>query len=114
MKTIQGNELRGHLETMILAILEAEAMHGYEIVRRLEAAGQDQLSMKEGTVYPVLYRLEAAGHISARWEAKQSTRRGPRRRIYRLTPKGKRKLAEGRSHWQTFVTVIGGIVGEAT
>jgi hypothetical protein len=64
-----------------------------------------------GSLYPALYRLEAAGEVKAVWEPESHGRRGARRRIYRLTGKGQRKLNEGRVEWQQFVQVIGGILG---
>lgn len=111
MATIDGDKLRGHLETLILATLErAGEAHGLEILRRLEAGGAGLLKLKEGSLYPALYRLEAAGEISGSWEREQTGRRGARRRLYRLTAKGGRKLRQGRGEWQTFVQAIGGIL----
>ena len=110
MKNISGDAIRGHLETMVLAALASGEAHGLEVMRRLEAAGRGALRLREGTLYPALYRLEEAGLLRARWESATSGRRGPRRRIYRLTRKGKRALAKGRAEWQHFVTIIGGIV----
>lgn len=104
--------LRGHLETLVLSVLEQGDAHGYGILQRLKERGSGALNMKEGTLYPVLYRLEEAAYIQGKWE-EQSSRRGPRRRIYRLTAKGTKHLAAQRSQWRTFVNVIGGIV-EAT
>jgi len=111
MKAINGDKLRGHLEVMILSTLERSAAHGLEILQRLESAGCGLLRLKEGSLYPALYRLEAAGEVKAVWEAEPHGRRGARRRIYRLTAKGQRKLNEGRAEWQEFVHVIGGILG---
>ena len=110
MVTIGGNELRGHLEAMVLSLLSREQGHGFEILRRLEEAGCGALRLKEGTLYPVLYRLEQAGLIKGVWEDGSSGRRGPRRRIYRLVQKGRRNLADRRAQWRGFVKVIGGIV----
>src|SRR5207302_4431978 len=84
MADIDGDMLRGHLETMVLSALKTGAGHGFEILRRLEAAGSGALRLKEGSLYPALYRLEAAGMVKAAWEDNASTRRGPRRRIYKL------------------------------
>ena len=95
---------------MVLAALADGEGHGLEVMRRLEAAGRGALRLREGTLYPALYRLEEAGLLHARWESATSGRRGPRRRIYRLTRKGKQALAKGREEWQHFVTVIGRIV----
>ena len=62
--------------------------------------------LKEGTLYPALYRLENAGLIRARWEAEIRDRKGPRRRIYRLTVKGKRRLDEQRRAWEEFTGFV--------
>jgi PadR family transcriptional regulator, regulatory protein PadR len=111
MEIIEGDKLRGHLETMILSVLDRGEAHGLEILRRLDEAGCGLLHLKEGSLYPALYRLEEAGKIQAVWEEEQQGRRGARRRIYHLTSKGKRQLAKGREEWASFVRVIGGIVG---
>src|SRR5580765_5556450 len=111
MDTIHGDKLRGHLETLLLSALEQGEAHGLEILRRLEEAGCGLLRLKEGSLYPALYRLEAAGEVKAAWEAETHGRRGARRRIYRLTAKGRRTLDAGRVEWRTFVGVIGGILG---
>lgn len=111
MAAIHGDKLRGHLEPLILSVLERGEAHGLEILHRLERAGCGVLRLKEGSLYPALYRLEAAGHVRASVEADTGGRRGARRRIYRLTPKGKRELHRGRTEWQQLVQVIGGILG---
>src|SRR5437660_11642471 len=111
MDAIHGDKLRGHLETLILSTLERGEAHGLEILRRLEGAGCGLLRLKEGSLYPALYRLEAAGQVAAVWEAAPHGRRGARRRLYRLTAKGQRKLSEGRVEWQQFVRILGGILG---
>lgn len=107
MKTISGDALRGHLEMVVLSLLHQGKAHGYEILQRLEAQGDGVLHMREGSLYPVLYRLEEAGHIEGEWEADGVQRRGPRRRIYRLTAKGTRELARQREAWRQFVDIIG-------
>jgi PadR family transcriptional regulator, regulatory protein PadR len=114
MQRIQGDALRGHLENLVLAVLERGQGHGLEILKRLEAAGCGALTLKEGTLYPALYRLEASGLVKAAWEDNAERTRGPRRRIYRLSPKGKRHLAKSRQEFQEFVQVIGGILGAVT
>jgi len=111
MEPIEGDKLRGHLETMVLSVLERGEAHGLEILRRLDAAGCGLLRLKEGSLYPALYRLEGAGKIRGAWEEEQHGRRGARRRIYQLTAKGKRHLAKGREQWASFVRVVGSIVG---
>lgn len=114
MTKITGDQLRGHLETMVLSCLERGEAHGFEIVRRLDAAGCGELTLREGTLYPVLYRLERAGLIASRWEENPGGRRGPRRRVYRLVRHGQRQLAAGREQWQRFVLIVGNIMEPAT
>ena len=111
MTTIQGNQLRGHLETMVLSVLARESAHGLGILQRLEAAGCGALRLREGSIYPALYRLEQAKLIAGTWEENEGGRRGPGRRVYRITVKGRRRLEEGRAEWREFVSVIGGILG---
>src|SRR5882672_949416 len=102
MEPIQGDKLRGHLETLVLSTLEPGEAHGLEILRRLEEAGCGLLRLKEGSLYPALYRLEAAGQVKTVWENQPHARRGARRRIYHLTAKGQQKLRQGREDWKTF------------
>ncbi len=110
MEKIQGNMLRGHVETMVLAVLSNGDAHGFEIMQRLDRESRGILHLKEGTLYPTLYRLEESGAVKARWDEESSKSKGPRRRIYRITKKGKRELAKRRDEWQTFVSVIGSVV----
>jgi len=110
MQPINGDALRGHLETLILSVLRRGDAHGFEILRRLEEAGSGALKLKEGSLYPALYRLEAAGMVKGDWEDNATARRGPRRRIYRLTQKGRRRFDQSRSEFQRFAAIIGGIL----
>src|SRR3954468_17164885 len=105
MEPISGDMLRGHLETMALAALERGEAHGFDILKRLEEAGCGALRLKEGSLYPALYRLEQAGLIHSAWEDAAAPRKGPRKRIYRITRRGTRQLAAGRLEWQHFVHV---------
>ena len=114
MKEIRGDTLRGHLETMVLSILERGDAHGFEMIRILEERGSGLLHLKEGTLYPALYRLEGAGLIEGQWESNDQRRRGARRRVYRLTRKGKGELARRRESWRDFVRVVGELVGGTT
>ena len=111
---IDKDKLRGHLETMVLSVLEKKSGHGFEIMRRLEDKGCNLLKLKEGTLYPALYRLEEAGYIKGKWEDNFSERKGPRRRIYSLTKTGKKHLVSQRENWKQFITVVGKIVTGTT
>jgi DNA-binding PadR family transcriptional regulator len=111
MEPISGDALRGHLETMALASLEKGEAHGFEILRRLTEAGSGALKLKEGSLYPALYRLEQAGLITSAWEDESAPRRGPRKRVYCLTKQGVKRLMAGRAEWYQFVQVVGTILG---
>jgi DNA-binding PadR family transcriptional regulator len=111
MQDISGDLLRGHLEALILSMLDQGQAHGLEIIRRLNESGCGALRFKEGSLYPALYRLENAGLAEAAWEEQTKGRRGARRRIYRLTAKGTKALDKGRQEWLHFVKIIGGILG---
>ena len=72
------------------------------------------MKLKEGSLYPALYRLEQAKLVSGTWEGEDTGRRGARRRIYKLTRKGKRRLREGRQEWTHFVNVMTDALGATT
>jgi DNA-binding PadR family transcriptional regulator len=114
MKPIDSNQLRGHLDSLVLAALEREPAHGWDICRRLEHNSSSALKVKEGSVYPSLYRLERERLIAGRWEKQELPRRGPRRRIYCLTPRGRRHLAVARTEWREFTSVIGTLLGASS
>jgi transcriptional regulator len=95
-----GHDLKkGSAELLILALLDARPRHGYEIGKLIEARSGGRLSFRIGSLYPVLVRLEDRDLISGRWTEKAGERR---RRFYRLTPEGRRVLAQQRSAWEEF------------
>jgi DNA-binding PadR family transcriptional regulator len=98
---MRSEALKGHLDSLILAVVEAEPAHGYAIIERLKERSAGALSLPEGTVYPALHRLEAAGLLSSSWS---DGRR--KRRVYRLTRSGRRELAGRRGEWKTFANVM--------
>src|SRR5438128_1072075 len=114
MNSINGDLLRGHLQALVLSALRQGNAHGFEILKRLEQAGSGALQLKEGSLYPALYKLEATGLVKGAWEGPDTVRRGPRRRIYRLTKRGQTRLEEAGGEFQQFVKVIGGILLGAT
>lgn len=110
MKNVSGDSLRGHLDLIVLAALEQGAAHGFEIMQRLDTRSQGALHLKEGTLYPVLYRLERQGLLESAWDESAEPKRGPRKRIYKLTKSGKKDLAKRRNDWSQFVSTVGNIV----
>ncbi|HET8607506.1 MAG TPA: helix-turn-helix transcriptional regulator [Gaiellaceae bacterium] len=95
---MQGEVLKGHLDLLLLATVAEEPAHGYLVVERLKERTGGELDLAEGTIYPALYRLERQGLLESSW----STAGGRRRRVYRLTRRGRDELATRRSDWQRF------------
>ena len=94
---------KGSAETLILALLEEGAGHGYELAKLIDARTGGRLSFHVANVYTSLYRLERAGLIVGRWVEKAGQRR---RRFYRLTPAGRRELDARRRNWRDFVGAV--------
>jgi len=99
---------RGSAELLILALVEHDDLHGYEIGRQIEVRSGGTLSFTLAALYATLYRLEARRWISGRWVEKAGQRR---RRYYRITPAGKKFLAAQRRTWQQFIGAIVRIAG---
>ena len=99
-----GRELRrGSLELVVLNVLAPAEAYGYEIVTLLASRTDGVLAVTDGTLYPVLYRLERAGLVAVRWETPE---RGVPRKYYRLTDAGRAELERLRHEWNTFVTAM--------
>ena len=95
-----GRELRrGSLELIVLHLLSGGEAYGYEIVSTLSSRTNGELEVTDGTLYPVLYRLERAGFVSVRWETPE---RGVPRKYYALTERGRGELAQLAVEWMTF------------
>lgn len=94
---------RGSLELIVLHLLAPGEAYGYEIVSRVAAETNGALEVTDGTLYPVLYRLERAGFVSVRWETPQ---RGVPRKYYRLTDAGRTELAALTLEWTTFAKAM--------
>lgn len=88
--------LDGNVETLLMTVLEDGTSYGYAIVRDLNQRAEGLLKLGEGTIYPVLHRMEEKGLIAAQWQLAENSRQ---RKYYRLTPKGHRALAENRQQW---------------
>jgi PadR family transcriptional regulator, regulatory protein PadR len=87
---------RGTAELAVLSVLEDGPLHGYELARRIEQQTKGALRFTLAALYPMLYRMEQRGWIKGSWETSQQ---GRRRRCYRLTPAGKKKLSPLRHEW---------------
>ena len=95
---MRAEALKGHLDGLILATLQAGPAHGYAIAQTLRARSDGELDLPEGTLYPALHRLERAGLLQSDW----TTAEGRRRRVYSLTEDGRRALERQRHEWKAF------------
>jgi DNA-binding PadR family transcriptional regulator len=97
-----STELQGHLDGMLLAILEAGPLHGYAIVEEMCRRSDGEFDLAEGTIYPALHRLEAAGLLSSSWEVVS----GRRRRVYALSRSGAAAVSERVASWHAFRSAV--------
>lgn len=100
--------LKGHLPTLILAVLEREGRHGYGIAREVAALSENVLDFKEGSLYPALHGLERDGFIAGEW---QTADNGRARKLYFLTSAGRTRLAESRQAWERSIRAMARVLG---
>ena len=99
---------RGSAELAILAVLEDASLHGYEIARHIEQQTGGVLHFTLASLYPLLYSMEKRGWIKGAWE---TTPAGRKRRCYRLTTAGAKKLAPLRQEWRLFFKALNRLAG---
>jgi len=99
---MRPEELKGHLDALILAVVALEPLHGYAVIEQLKTRSGGALALPEGTVYPALHRLEADGLLGSEW----STHAGRRRRVYSITKRGEKELGVSRARWRVFSSTI--------
>ncbi len=99
---------KGTLELCMLALLAREERYGYEITQALNQG--DGLGLSEGTIYPLLTRLQREEMVSSRW---QESRAGPPRKYYRLTDKGRHALESMSTRWTSLTRQVNSILKEA-
>ena len=103
---MKGDALKGHLDLLILAILASGPRHGYGVIDQLRSRSGDAFDLPEGTVYPVLHRLQATGLLDSSW----SEAGGRRRRTYQITRQGRAALAERRAAWDEFSHAVAAVL----
>jgi PadR family transcriptional regulator, regulatory protein PadR len=104
MSTLRSSPdfLNGVPELLILQLLNRKPRHGYELVQAIREATTNVLTFGEGCVYPILHRLEDAGDLTSHREEVA----GRSRVVYRVTKRGKQKLATATTEWQTIAEAI--------
>jgi len=101
-----GKQLKkGVIEILMLSLLSREKMYGYQLLQELDGRSNGVFRMKEGTLYPVLYRLEDNGYIESFWE-QESEKRSVPRKYYRITDSGMNALISMKQELETLFYAI--------
>jgi transcriptional regulator len=103
----QGEMLQGTLDLLVLKTLGLGPAHGHTIAHAIERTSDDFLQVEQGSLYPALYRLEDRGWVESFWGVTENNRKA---KYYRLTPAGRKQLAEQTSNWDRMVRAIGRIL----
>lgn len=101
---------KGTTSMMVLKVVSdaEEPLHGYEIIKRLEASSRGHFRFREGLIYPRLHQMEQHGLLQARWVGAPNTRR---RKVYSVTEQGHRQLEVDLRHWQTLSRCVNRLLG---
>ncbi len=107
MSRPKNDTLQGTLALLVLKTLQRGPMHGWGITLQIQQISNEVLRVEEGSLYPALHRMEQEGWITAEWGASENNRRA---RYYRLTPKGRRQLAEEEKSWQRLTEAVAAVL----
>lgn len=110
---LESELMRGAGPVAVLKLLERKEMYGYELADALATRSEGVLDMGQSTLYPLLYNLEAKGMIES---DRRTADNGRERKYYRLTSKGRRRLAEDMDAWKRLVSAMSaiGVIGPAS
>ncbi len=99
--------LQGTLDLLVLKTLALGPMHGWGISQRIQQTSEDVLRVNQGSLYPALHRLEAAGWVEASWGASENNRQA---KFYRLTHTGLKQLQEETAQWERMAGAVARIL----
>jgi transcriptional regulator len=100
----KADTILGSLDLIVLTILSRRpGLHGYALMSAIQTMSKDVLRVEEGSLYPALHRMEAAGWIRAEWTVKDTGRRA---RIYEVTTAGRRQLDAETARWQDVTSAV--------
>lgn len=95
--------LAGTLDLIVLRLLQGGAANGWDLTQRIQLLSRDALHVKEGSLYPALYRLEAREWITSEWATSENNRRA---KYYSLTPAGRKQLVAEHETWKRFAAAL--------
>lgn len=99
--------LRGSTNLLVLSILENDDMYGYQMIKKLKMKSENVFEFQEGTLYPILHKLEADGAILSYWDESTSKKR----KYYSITENGRKQLKEKKQEWELFSTKVNQVIG---
>ena len=99
--------LKGSTELLVLSVIENENMYGYQMIKELKMKSENVFEFQEGTLYPILHKLEEKKWISSYWDEVE----GKKRKYYAITTEGKKHLDAKKEEWQTFSTKVNQVIG---
>ena len=102
--------LQGTLDMLILKIVALGPVHGYGISQRIRQISKEVLNVQQGSLYPALHRLEKRGWLTAEWGDSENGREA---KFYKLSPKGRRQLAQEKASWNRLSEAVELILGAA-
>ena len=109
-KQKKADLLQGTLELLVLRLLRAGPLNGWDMMQRIQITSGEVLSVTPGALYPALHRLEERGLVSAEWGTSDNNRQA---KFYKLTPAGRRQLEAERQNWERFAEAITRILRDA-
>lgn len=92
---------------LVLSLLEKENMYGYQMIKEISKESNNVFELQEGTLYPILHRLEEKGFITSYWDETGTKKR----KYYSITKKGKKQLKERKEEWKIFSNGINQVLG---
>ena len=99
--------LKGSTDLLVLSVLENEAMYGYQMIKELKMKSQNVFEFQEGTLYPILHKLEEKKYIASSWNDES----GKKRKYYKITTDGKKHLLAKKEEWETFSSKVNEVIG---
>ena len=107
MGKVRKELLQGTLDLLILKSLPTASLHGWDISKHIALVSKDRLSLKQGSLYPALHRLEGRGWIDSEWGISGARRSA---KFYKLTSTGRKQLKTETEYWQSFAAAMASVL----
>lgn len=101
--------LKGSTDLLVLSVLENENMYGYQMIKEIKTKSEDLFEFQEGTLYPILHKLEEKKYISSYWNEVSSKKR----KYYAITTDGKKHYEAKKEEWKKFSESVNQVIGGA-